>query len=435
MEEFEFELESLPAEAQTRAVTPPAQPETGGFGRTVARGAARTLEAVAGLPGDILSAGLGIGSYLTGGTIPTYERVQEKLGAIPTLPTSSQLRQTVTRGFTGEALEPRTQQEENFDTLVSDIATLSIPIKGRIPFKSALTKAFSGNAAAWLTKELGGSETAQAGAKFGVMTVAGLKGGRKALTNQMNQSYKTAEDLSKGATVSAKTLSEDTKNLLDSVSKGHLTPAKELVKGPLKSIQKSIKSGKISVPDAWELKRNINELIYDPATPRASRSLLRQALNPVNRVIKEYGAKNPEFAKNFERAEDIFIGLNRRSAINNFLQRHVSIEGVLKNPISKLLVLGASGGAYHAGLPGIGAAAAGIGTAMGAREGVQALEFLAHSSTARKYYGDLLKASALQDVSAAKRSAKNLDKVAADYSKKASPPPTEGEFEYELVSL
>lgn len=424
-ENLRYEVEYIPDSVESTALVP-SQPQDSLL-RNVGRVTARSAEAIAGLPGDILSAGLGAGNYITGGIIPTYESLQEKFPKVPTLPTSSQLRQTVTKGLTGESLEPQTPTEESFDTLVQDVATLALPLKGRIPFKSAIGKALAGNAASWLTKELGGSETAQAGAKLGILTVAGLAGGRRALKKQMTQSYKKAEELSKGALVSAKNLSDETKALLGKVSKGHGTEAKELVKGPLKSIEKHIKGGKISVSDAWELKRDINDIIYDPTTTKQSRKLLREAIAPLNKTIAQYGVSNPEFAKNFTFAEDIFRGLNERSVINQFLQKHVTIQGALKNPLTKVLV-----GYHFGGLPAIGAATGAIGSGLAFREGVQAIEFLFKSPAAQKYYTDLLKASATQNVAAAKRSAANLDKAAAQYEKKSSPG-IQSRFEVEFM--
>lgn len=418
----EFEIEFIPEPTQ--------QSQPNSILRNVGRVAARGAEALAGLPGDVLSAGLGAGSFITGGRIPTYESLQEKFPNVPTLPTSSQLRETVTKGLTGQALEPQTEGEETFDTFVQDIATLALPVKGRIPFKSALAKSVAGNAASWLTKELGGSEAAQAGAKLGILTAAGLAGGRRALTKQMNESYKTAEELSKGAAVSAKNLSQETKSLLEQVSKGHGTPAKELVKGPLKSIEKHIKNGKISVTDAWEIKRDINDLIFNPETSKQARTLLRKAIAPVNKVIAEFGAKSPEFKKNFSFAEDIFKGLNDRSVINKFLQKHVSVQGSMKNPLTKILLLG---GSYHfGGLPGVGGAAAAIGLGIAAREGVQAAEFIFKSPSARKYYADILRDSAAGNVAAAKRNIQKLDKIADQYDKNLSRQDN-GEFEVEFI--
>jgi hypothetical protein len=429
MEDYEFELESLPETtvAPHHAASATAQ-QPSGILRNVARTGARVAESLAGLPGDVLSGTFGVGNYLTGGRIPTYESVQEKAGSFPTLPTSSQLRETVTKGFTGEALEPQTEGEALYDTIVSDIATLGAPVKGKIPFKSAIIKSLSGNAASWLTKEVGGSEGAQTGAKLGTMVLAGLAGGRRTLAKRMANSYGRAETLIKEATGQADNLARETKPILDTVSKGVLTPSKALVKEHVEAIQKSINNGKIGLTDALELKRDINEVLYRTAhVPKRARPLLRQMSGNLNKVLADYGKINPEFAKYFYEAEDIYKGLNKGSIVNKFLQKHVNIEGSLKNPLSKIILLGS--GYKLGGIPG---AIGSMASAASTREAVKGLEFIFNSSTARKYYADIVKSSLARDVAAAKKAAINLNKAADNYQKKNEP---EADYEFELESL
>ena len=91
--------------------------------RQVPRLAARAGEAVAGLPGDIASLAGTVGNLVSGGNLPTYEDVQEKLPI--SLPTSSQIREGLTKRITGEALEPKNWVESLADDVVGDFATMT----------------------------------------------------------------------------------------------------------------------------------------------------------------------------------------------------------------------------------------------------------------------------------------------------------------------
>lgn len=93
-----------------------------------------------------------------------------------------------------------------------------------------------GNAASLATKQFGGGELAQAGAK-GVTFLAGLKGARSALNSRMRQGYETAEDVAKDAIEPAKDLANLTQSWLEKINRGLKTPGKEVVKEALEGVQ------------------------------------------------------------------------------------------------------------------------------------------------------------------------------------------------------
>jgi len=425
---MEYEILNLPSQADAPTASDPVAPiepaksvAVHSPGRDVARTIARGAEAIIGLPGDIAGATLGIGSYLSGGKIPTYSQVQEKLPI--SLPTSEQVRTGVTKRLTGEYLEPQGEGEKFYDEVIGDLASFMIPVKGKIPFKGALVRAIGGNTAALLAKEAGGGEGWQAGAKLGFNLLAGLPGGRKVLTSKMEDSYKTAEALGKGARQSAKELAEESSKLIKFTNTGIETPVKKFLRGPLGEIQDNIVKGNISIDNAWQIKRDVNSLIGDIATPKAAKPYLKKITNNLNNVLKDYGKKNPEFYKSFSEAEDIYKGLNQASSVNRFLQKNVNIEDTLKNPLIKGLFLG---GVFMKG--GIPAEIATIGTAYGAREGVKAFELLKNSKQARTFYANTVKASLSGNAAAAARNLAKLDSVAEKQY-----PSTEQEGEYEII--
>jgi hypothetical protein len=112
--------------------------------RTTARTGARAAETLLGLPGDVkdlLSNILvGIPEYFAGEELPRWRQAvkgdqsdfPEPLGL--NFPTSSELREGITKPLTGEYLEPKNEFEKFGDTISEDFASLAIPVKGKIPF-------------------------------------------------------------------------------------------------------------------------------------------------------------------------------------------------------------------------------------------------------------------------------------------------------------
>src|SRR6185369_6976858 len=95
--------------------------------RTGLRTAARIGEAAVGLPGDIAQAALGAANYVSGGAVPTYGQVQEKLPI--SLPTSENVKQFQEKA-TGEYLKPQGENEQTWDDFVGLVTQLAIPISG-----------------------------------------------------------------------------------------------------------------------------------------------------------------------------------------------------------------------------------------------------------------------------------------------------------------
>jgi len=377
---MEFEVLSLP-EA-------PKAPEDS-LGRTALRTVARAGEAVAGLPGDIAST---VGKVLSAGSqsLPSnlrlpglpgdiLEGARTLLGGEVPLPTSENIRKG-TKAVTGEYLEPQTSGEQFYDDIVGDIATLSLPIKGKIPFKSAVLRGVGGNAASWLSKEFGAGELGQQGAKLGFLTLAGLRGGRQNLENQMQQSYQKVDELSKGVIRNAKGLEDSTKSMLKSTSGGHLTPVKKFIQGPLESVQSSVRDGKINVNEAWVLKKDMNELLSDAATPKKAKPLLKKISGSLNEVLKDYGKENKDFGKNFTEAEDIWKALNVRSDVDKYFHSLMSDSRTGR-------ILGKIGG----------------------KSGYDFMSTLVKSPTAQKYYTNAIEGALAKNATLTTRNLAKLD--------------------------
>lgn len=376
-------------------------------GRTLARTVARGGEAILGLPGDILSTGLSVGNFVTGGNIPGVETVQKYL------PTSANIRKG-TEALTGEYLKPRNKGEEFYEDVVGDLATLALPVKGKIPFKSAIVKALGANALGFLGEEVGGDIGKSVG-KIGFILGSGLPGGKSKLEEAMKVNYKKAgESIKDNPIFKSKPLRDEVTQLQKWSKSGIGTPEKEFVGSTIDSVKKLIKKDTISIKNAWEAKKDVNSLLKDKNTPTKALPQLEKLSGSLNKVLQEYGTKyNPDFLKSFNFSEDIYKGLNKKSKINKFFQDNFSLEELAKNSLTKGL-LGTI--AYGTGqLPKL---AAGAVAGFGARPAIQSFEFLMNSKEAQKYYKDILKGAASGNKTLVARSITNLNKVGDHYEKK-----------------
>lgn len=380
--------------------TPQNNSSLGNIARTIGGSVARGAESILGIPGDIASTILGGANYLSGNRIPGAE------GALKYIPSSGNLRE-LTKYATGKTLEPQNSGEQFVQDLASDFATFALPVKGKLPIKSAAIKSLLGNAASFLTKSLGGGSLGSTGAKVGTVLAYNLAGGRKALDSVMKQSYEQAENLAGAAKENAKDLSNSINTLTKNLKTGIKTPGKAFVLDHVKGIDKAIKGGKIAVKDAWNLKREVNELIRDKETPQTAQKFLGKIRESLNKVLSTYGKTNTQFGDAFHKAEDIYRGLNQASDISKNIQKAVGSDFV-KNPNVKALLYGAI---FKS--PGLlPAATAGLGAGLGIQSAIKGIELLKNSSEARKYYKNILLAAAREDASLIQKNVKKLDNLA-----------------------
>ena len=383
--------------------------------RTLGRTAARGIESVVGLPGDIASGVLGAGNYLTGGKIPTYEEVQGNLPA--SAPTSAQVRKGTER-LTGEYLKPRNRNEELYDEFIGDLATLALPVKGKIPFKGALTKALGANLAGYAAEQIGGEGLGK-GAKIAYFLGSGIFGGRNALKEIQDNSYRKAEDLIAPIKKSGYASSSLNEKLKD-VSKwtkagvGSASPDKKLVSELLEKVKEHGKSGRISVNQLVESKKDMNALLRDPYVSKTAKDQIKRASGILNSEIEAYGkSSNPEFLKFYREADNINKGLNQTSKVNAFLQDNFNLDQILTSKIVK--------GLFASKLYGVASTPFAVGTAAAGNVASKVVKFgelLANSSEARKYYANVLKSAASENKNAVAQNLARLNSVAEDYEQK-----------------
>lgn len=396
--------QGIPSQQEPNSNITPTSSQISGPFRHIGRTGARIAESVLGIPGDIASVSLGAANYLTnkltGSPIPGSETLQSYL------PSSTNLR-NVTQALTGKKLEPQSSVEKLSDDIFSDLATFLLPVKGKIPVSSALIKTGLGNAASFIAENIGAGPVGKGIAKVGTVLLSSFLGGRKQLNNIMQQSYTNAENLAGAAKESAKELSTDIRQITKDITTGIKTPGKTFVSDSIRGISDSIKNGKIAVKEAWNLKREANDLIKDLGTPSTAKKYLGRLVQSLNKVLGSYGKQNKEFGEAFHQAEDIYRGIYKASDIAKTIQESVKPESLTNNLIKSLLY----GAAFKA--PGVlPAAAAGLGAGLGIQSFTKFLQLFRNSPTARKYYLNIAKYAARENPSLIQRNAQLLNNLA-----------------------
>ncbi len=396
----------------------------GYLGRSGARGVARGIESVLGLPGDIASGirGLSKAAGIANVTGETYGvKPSAENDRLP-IPTSEDIKKHGTQRLTGEYLNPRTSGEESFDEIVGDAAAIFSPVKGKIPFAKSIVKALGksaiGNAAKWGAEKVTGSPLVGAAAKIGSMALASSLGGRNALKTLEKQSYDKAfgsiNDKTKFNFRPEKVKFDKIKKMIQKGDK----PNKQFLLDRVNAFENILGKGssKASIEEAIELKRGWNEYLLDPFLSSKSKKALKGLVGTVNEGINRFGSKNKAFGEPFKIADELHGALQSSNFVQKFLSKSPLVQDTIKNPVVKhLLFGGAVTGAQALGFPKI---AAGAGAIYGASELAKQAQLLIKSPTARKYYKEIIQDSLKNDTRALAKNLKGLEKEADKFIKK-----------------
>lgn len=354
-------------------------------GRHAARLGSRIAETVGGIPGDVsklIQSGLFAGlESLTGMKIP--EAVKESKRQ--RFPTSSELKeksQEISGGYTA----PQNDIEKSFDEVSETVAGLLGPMK----FRKALQVGVGSSLAKEGIKALGYGETPQEAGKLGTMFLLSTMNPGGAMKYASAQ-YEKANALSKGASVTAKSMESNLKPFVQELKKGVSTPSKTAVIRPTEELLNKISNGKIAVQDLTSAKRDLNTLMKDPALLKREKKLLKVLSKEIDKAIMPFEKIKPEFSKAYRPANEIYGAVMQGNKASEFV----------KNILGNKSVLGAIAGEAFLGHPEyIIPTAAG---AYGAIKAAKAADFftrLAKSPELQKYYIRAMSAAAREDVGA-----------------------------------
>jgi hypothetical protein len=394
--------------------------------RNTLRSGSRVLEMAGGATGSGLSIVPNLLNAVSGGATPSYEDLQKKVPILP--PTISQVT-NFAQEKSGGYLSPKNESEKFSDDVISDLATFLAPIGGQVPFRNSIIKAVGGNAAAWLTKSLGGSPLAQGVIKLGFNVAASLPGGRKSLEDLSKTSLEGAKKLTPGETVPKAAVHNVAAKIADQYSKDRV--AAPFVKERADNLANLTKttggSSGVDLNELWESAKNLNGFISDSKTPPQAIAPLKLMVGAINKTIKDHAPK--KFVDLWSRGNEIHAGLKSASDTSKFLKENLD-KPTLDLPVVSWLVKN------WAAPIGKGAIKLGKNLIFG-RAAEKALDasswfdLIKRSPHARQYYLDLVKASLGKDVLTAKKSAEKLNKVVINHLSrgglKGAPQPEEQE--------
>jgi len=354
-------------------------------GRHAARLSSRIAETIGGIPGDVsklVQSGLFAGlESLTGMKIPEAVKDSKR----QRFPTSSELKEK-SKEISGGYTAPQNDIEKSFDDVTETVASLLGPMK----FRKALQVGVGSSLAKEGIKALGYGETPQEAGKLGTMFLLSTMNPGGAMKYASAQ-YQKANDLAKGASVTAKSLESNLKPFVQDLKKGVSTPSKTAVIRPTEEILSKINNGKISVQDLTSAKRDLNTLMKDPELLKRERILLKVLSKEIDNAIKPFEKIKPEFSKAYRPANEINGAVMQGSKASDFVKKILGGKSMLGAVAGEALL-----GHSELIIPTFAAA----GGAYGAARSADFFTRLAKSPELQKYYIRAMSAAAKEDVGA-----------------------------------
>jgi hypothetical protein len=398
----------------------------GKIGRGLARSGARAAESIVGLPGNIIGAGVNALNYATGGRTPSVEELnaQPSLVNIP-LPTSEQIKESVTKPLTGEYLEPQGDLESFADEVVSDAAPLfltglsgSLGLKG-VGKQAAKSLAISGagNTAKLAGELITGSPLVGAGAKLGTMLLAGTAGTRGSMEKLQNKSYNDAfSNIPLGKKFNFSPEKKSIDYAIKAISRSDIVNKADALDRLNAFRNIAGRSGLANVKEVVDMKRSWNEFLRlnGRKLGKDARKVIETARDHLKEGIARYGKTNNKFWNPYSAGEELTAGLRDIDEVSSFLSKYPYLKKKLESPILGSLF---KGSAFHSGqivqnYPG--QVAAGVGSILGIQSGARAIKLMRNSPIAFKAYKDVVKKSLAGNVSNLGR---DLDKIEKEYQK------------------
>ncbi len=289
-------------------------------------------------------------SFVTSDVIPSH-----------LIPSSKDVKETIGKPLPEGYLNPRGDTEETIQEFASDLGSLLFPISGQAKLgKSAILSGIP-NAAKFLTKKLGGSESTQEGIKLGTALLTSL-GMQDSLKTRGSKLYNKIEEI----VPDNLSINEGSvNNLINDVSskftsRGNVNVgSKKAVSEVIDGLKKISSDGRISLKNLISFKQDMNESLKDSFknVPRAGK-YLSDIQKGINRILKG----NSEIPKNISNmlsdADNLWTGYRAGEAVTDFMKKNakkISKYGALALLNPALAAKGAAiGGAAYAATPAIG---------------------------------------------------------------------------------
>jgi hypothetical protein len=358
--------------------------------RDVTRSAVRGLvDPVLGAVGSTASTILGAGNWATGGRIPTYEDLQDKVKILP--PTMGQVEKFENK-LTGGYTAPRTENEAWADEFLQTVgslytpgkvvgplakglsylskapkasaaaASVILPFSGAMSLKRAVGLSLAGEAGETTGETLGLGSTGKGLMKFGFMVAAGMKGTRAKLDTLRDEKGTEYKQLFKDTKVPVENTLKKMKDFHDSIqNSSHKEKEifRKITGGAIREIEDKTKGGQAPVNDLIKAEQNINTW-WDDVKQHGD---LKRFTKIVQEPIEQASLKNPEAGKAYAAMKDLHGALKSVDKAKAIMKDNLSLKANWSAPL-RILING--GPEYAAAVARLMASSTAQGLYMGA---------------------------------------------------------------------
>lgn len=255
---------------QGRPSEPQEESFLGTLGRGAVRSGARIAGSIGGGLGDIVSAGLGLANYATGGATPTYGELQERAPILKAIPTSENLKDLFSRISNGYT-DANSGVEEFFDDVLGTATSLAgpagvakglakagvagkaasaankatkvlLPFSGITDLKKAAKLSVAGQLGSEAAGLFGAGPTGQSLTKAAVMIGYGTKGFREKMSDLKKSNYQAAEQVLDKYPIDGKEILDATDDLKKLAARS-ASPEKSILDEVVSKSESALKNG------------------------------------------------------------------------------------------------------------------------------------------------------------------------------------------------
>lgn len=367
------------------------------------------------------------------GTPEHIKKIFEGVANVPAmlpriLPTGQEIREFIkkTTGATEQDITPQNFLEKAGDVAVQNLGLgtlLGAPLGLRaikIAAGQGLGKATAQEAGLGQTGQIVGELLGGAGAA----TAGQLWKARPQLEALKEQTYAKRDELLKGAKAPVGRLEHFINKARKDIAG---IESKEVVKGILDDIEKTLSGNEISVKDALKWEDKIGKRLYSSDIPSSAKDAKR-VLREVKQAFKDtaYDAQpfNREAFKYHEAADIIHQGLNPSDIIGKTLEYTTNPKKIFKSESAPYLLGGGIGASLLKGALPTAAKATALGASIAfpSRSVWRIGNAVLKDPAARKIYGNIFRDAAFDNGPALLKNVKKFDQIVSKHEKQIQKP-------------
>ena len=343
-------------------------------------------------------------SFATGNVIPEEY-----------VPSGEDVKGAISKALPEDYLKSSGQHQDFINEVASDIGSMMFPIGGAQKIGKALLVSGAGNAAKYLSKNVGLSEGNQNRVKLGTMLITTMLGG-KGLRDSGSEKYTEAESLIKpDSTIPSVSVKNVWQDSYDWIKKGY-SGSKD--KAPFKNYLDEFKERFLSRPDAnirdiIQFKKDAGKILRESVGNVSKKdwnelqSQISKFYGGINNVLKKSPAMPNGAAKLLDQADNIWSNVKQAEKTSSWIK---SKANTLSQKGGGYAVLGkVLGGSFSpVALAASGVGAVGSAASSSASNTLTFLKSLGNNPTVAKEYAKMINAALKENTPVFLKHANNL---------------------------